>query len=364
MMRKILITLFIITSYLLNGQNFDSLVHVSLKLSSDTEKVNFFYKEGFENRLRSPQYSYNCAKQAEYFGLQSRSEKHLAKAYNLMGVLFYRKGDLKKALEFHQKALEIRQAIRDEVGIALSETNLGNIYSDLQKNEMAEKSYLSALQINNKLGNDKQTGNCYINIGVLKIAENKMDEAEKYFLNAYKIAKTIMDYELEAMCLNNLAVINIEKNNFEPAIGNSLDALKVKEIMGNEIEKADSYINLAKAYFKLGDQKNSDYYLNKADSLCAVYNYMEAKRELLKLRSDIYAANKKYDLAFNTYKSYIHLRDSINYENKMLAQEYNFVEERSETTRSTEAFKFPYPLLLTLFALSVFIIYYVFKNKK
>ncbi len=275
-MKKVLLSLFLIAGTLIRSQSIDSLIRISFHSDSDTEKVNLFYNEGFSNRLRSPQYSYECAKQAEYFGARSGSLKHSAKANNLLGVLYYRKGDLKRALDYHQKALEARENSNDEQGIAFSETNLGNIYTDLKKYELAEKCYLRALQLNGKLGNDIQSGSCYINLGVLKIGEGKLKDAETYFYNAYKLAKRLMDYELEALCLNNLSVINIETKNYESAIGNCMDALKLKEIIGNEMDKTDSYINLAKSYHFMNDTINCNMYLIIAVSCCKVFDYPDS----------------------------------------------------------------------------------------
>ncbi|MBK7310295.1 MAG: tetratricopeptide repeat protein [Sphingobacteriaceae bacterium] len=362
-MRKQFFALFVIISTSLGAQNFDSLVFACLKIPADTEKVNVFYKEGFKARVYAPQYAYNCAKQAEFFATQSGSQKHLAKAYNLIGVLYYRKGDLKKALAQHQKALEIREAIKDERGIAMSETNLGNIYTDLQKNEMAERSYMKALQINHKLNNEKQSANCYINIGVLKMGEKKLEESEKYFLNAYKIAKNTMDYELEAMCLNNLAVINIEGKNYESAIGNCLDALKANEIMGNEMDKTDSYINLARAYYRLNDEKNCDFYVNKADSLCRVFDYLDAKCKLLLLKSGI-AEGKDPVLALHCYKVYISLKDSIEKENRLIVSSNDFNDEKIESTDDKHHFSFPYLMLFLIVVLCFAVIFIIYKNKR
>ncbi len=361
-MKKVLLALFLIAGALLKSQTIDSLIRISFHFDSDTEKVNLFYTEGFANRLRSPQYSYECAKQAEYFGARSGSLKHAAKANNLLGVLYYRKGNLKKALDYHQKALEARENCNDEQGIAFSETNLGNIYTDLKKFDLAEKSYLRALHLNSKLGNDVQSGNCYINLGVLKTTQGELKTAENYFYSAYKVAKKLMDYELEALCLNNLSVINIETKNYESAIGNCMDALKIKEIIGNEVEKTDSYINLAKSYHFMNDTANCTYYLRKADSCCRVFDYPEAKITLLELKSMIFENNNNFELAFRTYKEYIHLKDSMNNANKNIDLNIEFVEEK--TTSPVTEFKFPYLMMITLFALSFLIIYTVVKFKR
>ncbi|MBL7917584.1 MAG: tetratricopeptide repeat protein [Bacteroidia bacterium] len=362
-MRKQLALLFILSFTLFKAQNFDSLLFVSIKINADTEKVNLFYSEGFEKRNKIPQYSYNCARQAEHFALQSKSQKHIAKAYNLLGILFYKKGDLKTALNFHQKALAIREELKDEYGIALSETNLGNIYSDLKNYEAAELSYLNALQINSKIANEKQCGNCYINLGVLKIAQNKIEEAEKYFYNAYKIAKNIVDYEIEAMALNNLSYINITKGNYEVAISNCYDALKAKDIMENEFEKTDSYLNLAKAFYYLKDFANSKYYLAKADSFCTAYDYTEARYQLYKLQSEIFEGEKNYEMALYAFKRFTQLKDSIETVNKSIENDYTF-SDKEIISSPKESFQFPYLMLSLLIGGSIFIMFYIFKFKK
>lgn len=363
-MKNLILPFFISLSITLTSQNFDSLLYVSVKLGHYTDRVNLFYEQGFSLRYKLPQFSYDCAKQAEYFAQHSRSVKHMAKADNLLGILFYRKGDLKKALDYHLKALEGRESINDEQGIAFSETNLGNIYTDLGKFTQAEQSYLHALQLNSKLGNEKQSGNCYVNLGVLKTNTNAPDEAERYFYNAFKIAKNTIDYELEALCLNNLAVINLQRKEFEAAVSNCMDALKVKDIMGNDMEKTDSYINLANAYFHLKQKENSDYYLAKADSMCGIFDYPEAKAELLKLKSLIYEAYGEFNTALKNYKTYIHLRDSLMEANSEIIRAELFSENSDIKTQTKEPFSFPYLMLISLLSISVFIVFILFKQKR
>jgi tetratricopeptide (TPR) repeat protein len=363
MMRKLFFALFLIICSGSIAQNFDSLVYASVKLDTDTERVNIYYKQGFKARTLAPQFAYNCAKQAEFFGQQSRSPKHLAKAYNLLGVLYYRKGDLKKALTYHEKALEIREKVKDKAGIAKSETNLGNVYSDLHKSGLAERSYMHALQINNELGDQKQTANCYINIGVLKISDKKYKDAEKYFLDAYKLAKSTMDYEVEAMCLNNLSVINFEEKNYETAIGNCLDAIKVNEIMGNEMDKTDSYINLARNYFKLNDLANCENCIRKADSLCSVFGYVDARCHLLLLKSGI-AETSDPSLSLLRYKQYMTLKDSIENENKKITLSNDFSEDRIERFEAGMQFNFPYLMLAGLMLFSFAGTFIIYRNKR
>ena len=137
-MRAILLIFFIINLLNISGQNFDSLKIAATKLPHDTDRVNLFYAEGFLHRAIDAQYSYNCAKEAENFAQKASLPFYTAKASNLLGILFYRKGHLSTALSYHKKALRLRTIVNDKKGIAQSQTNLGNIYSELARYTLAE----------------------------------------------------------------------------------------------------------------------------------------------------------------------------------------------------------------------------------
>ncbi|MGE0566923.1 MAG: tetratricopeptide repeat protein [Bacteroidia bacterium] len=345
------------------SQNFDSICRVIKKTKNDTEQVNKFYRIGFESRFNNPNLSFQCAKEALNIANKSKSELHKAKAFNLLGILHYRKRDLKTALQYHHEALRIREQQKDEYSQALSETNLGNIYTDLNSFSLAENHYLNALQIQNKLGNDKQTGNCFVNLGVLMVMQKKHIEAEKYFYNAYEISKKLIDYEMEAMCLNNLSAINYESGNYEAAIGNALESIKIKEIMGNEMEKADSYINLSRAYSKLNDEVQYNYYINKADSLCLVFDYTDAKLSLLSSKLEHFETIEDYKNALLLLKKIIHFKDSLSKLNNIESSSLND-DEIINKKNHHQPFHFPYLMLFLLIVSCLVPVYILIKNMR
>ena len=355
---------------IISAQDIDSLSLVSFKLSSDTERVNLFYKEGFANRAIDPQYSYACAKLAEKFAQQSSSPYFIAKSSNLLGILYYRKQDLIKALSYHKKALNLRTIINDKKGIAMSETNLGNIYTDLKKYALAEKAYLKALNTNNELNQSKQIGNCLLNLGVLKANEGSpskdtiiLFQAKNYFELALQNAKQRIDYELEAQCYNNLAVINMDYQKYDDAIANCWNSIKIKNLMDNEIEMADSYLNIALCWLKKHELKTTDEFLLKADSIINKYDYTEARVQALKIRSDYFMTQKNYESAYQFLGRHHFIRDSINQLVKERNLQNNFVEEfLFEKEKSKHAF--PYIYLNILILVSILCIGFVLKFKK
>src|SRR6218665_225915 len=84
------------------AQDLDSLKRLAAGLAHDTERVTLFYNEGFLHRTSDPQYSHDCAGLAESFAQRSSQPYYAAKAFNLLGILYYRKGDLSTALGYHK----------------------------------------------------------------------------------------------------------------------------------------------------------------------------------------------------------------------------------------------------------------------
>lgn len=365
-MKRLFITLFILNLLNVFGQNFDSLKVAANQLHSDTDRVNLFYKEGFANRSIDAQYSYDCAKQAEVFAQSANMPYYTAKASNLLGILFYRKGDLNTALSYHKKALNLRTLINDKKGIALSQTNLGNIFSELALYKLAEEAYLKALQINNDLNLPNQIDNCLLNLGVLSTELKMINVAENYFNRALTNSTKRNDYETQASCLNNLAVINTIKQDYDAAIANSYNSIKVKNLMDNEMEMADSYLNIAVAYIKKKDSKNALENLLIADSIIIKFNYLAAKIQSLKAFSEYYELEKNYEAALISVNKSITLKDSLEKVNKQLSLENNFIETKiiSESTTQNEKNNYTIVFFTGLILLFLFLTAFIFKFKR
>lgn len=365
-MRLLFSILFLINLLNINGQNFDSLKLAAIELPADTDRVNLFYKEGFEKRSFDAQYSYDCAKEAEFYAQKAGLPFYTSKASNLLGILFYRKGDLNKALSYHKIALALRTLINDKKGIALSQTNLGNIYSELTLFKLAEEAYLKALEINNELNLPIQIDNCLLNLGVLSAELKMINVAENYFNRALSNSKKRNDYEMQASCLNNLAFINITKQDYDAAIANSYNSIKVKELMENEMEMADSYLNIAVAYTKKNEAPEAIKNLLIADSIILKFNYLAAKIQSLKAYSEYYELEKNYEASLLSLKKFSHLKDSLEKVNKEISHEANFIEDKinTESISKTEKNKMPFLFFSILIIMAILLTAFILKFKR
>ncbi|MES2132634.1 MAG: tetratricopeptide repeat protein [Bacteroidota bacterium] len=363
-MKFILILLWMLPAFVCHAQQNDSLLFQLTHIADDTERVNQIYKAGFEIRNTNPELAYQYALACETAAGTINSSKHKAKSYNLIGILCYKKGDYTKALLFQKKALALNEAIHYSYGIAINETNLGNIYSDIGNYALAEVSYLKALRAYNDLNNNEQIAKCLINLGVLKFTLKQYDPAVKQFQEALAIANTLNDLDLMATCHNNIGAIFMVQDKLDSSIVYLEEGLKLLNLRENEMEMADVYNNMANVYIKQQHFSEAKTYLNLADSLCNAYDYTEAKVELYQTYSFFFEAQQDYKSANDWLKKHYHLKDSILQLNK--ATSPSFTNDEISATKPVsekQVFKNEW-ILVILGALTVVISLFLMKYKR
>jgi tetratricopeptide (TPR) repeat protein len=307
-MRLFIFLLFV--SIIAKAQNNDTLLPKILALKSDTEKVNQLYQYGFNIRNNDPQLSFHYAKLCEQTAVQSNSKRHLAKSYNLLGILFYKKGNYKRALNYHKQALKIREECGDALGIGLSQTNLGNVYADLNMAEKAEHCYLEAIAAYKESKHEERIVACLLNIGVLK---QEMKQYELAVQN-YELANQLTDandYNTKAIFLTNMAQAHIENGMIEKGIALNQDALKLRLIADNHVETADNYLNIGGAFLKLKDLLKAKYYIDTAYCIATKYDYFELKYQASDILASYFFETKDFEKAFFWQKKFSDLKDSI-----------------------------------------------------
>ncbi|MGC1120505.1 MAG: tetratricopeptide repeat protein, partial [Candidatus Methanofastidiosia archaeon] len=76
-----------------------------------------------------------------------------AKCYTNFGDIYYGLGDFKKALEYHERSLEIAEETGDKDGKLVCYTNLGNVYNDLGNLRKALEYLEESLKFAKETGN-------------------------------------------------------------------------------------------------------------------------------------------------------------------------------------------------------------------
>ena len=115
----------------------------------------------------------------------------LAKAYNNLGIIYWRLSRVSEAVSCYDKSLAIAERMDDRPGIARIRANLGIIHMENGDPEKAKKCYEAGLAISEELGDKKTAAILYGNLGELHQKEGRTDEARDCFDKSLKLAQAV-----------------------------------------------------------------------------------------------------------------------------------------------------------------------------
>jgi signal transduction histidine kinase len=110
-----------------------------------------------------------------------------ADLYCDFGSMYFKWGNLDKALDYHQKCLTIRHEIKDDAKIVVSLNSIGLIYSAWKKFDIAENFFTKARSISENA--NLQKGKAYSLVNTAKLSQQKgnFEEAQSNFDKALNI---------------------------------------------------------------------------------------------------------------------------------------------------------------------------------
>ena len=185
----------------------------------------------------------------------------VATSYNNLGNVYSDKGDLEKAKEYYEWALKIRkeQLGANHVDVSKSYNNLGTVFHDKGDLEKAKEYHEWALEIKKKqLGaNHVDVARSYNNLGNVYSDKGDLQKAKEYYQWALKIQKEQLgaNHVDVAASYNNLGNVYSDTGDLEKAKEYYEWALKIRkeQLGGNHVDVAVSYNNLGNVYSDKGD---------------------------------------------------------------------------------------------------------------
>jgi tetratricopeptide (TPR) repeat protein len=195
-----------------------------------------------------------------------------ARIYNNIGIIYQQVGDYEQAAKYQNESLEVSKSHNDRIGISYAFLNLGVIYYQMGKYEQALDYYRKSEVIRKELSDLPGLADLYINIGKLYLKMRNPDKSIEQFEEAELIYKKIdMPYGI-ANCLIQTGLTKFEIHSYNDAI------IHCKE--GIELAKK--------------------------------INALELEKQGYEVLSKIYEKTDKIPQAFDSYKQFINLRDSLN----------------------------------------------------
>ena len=314
-------------------------------------RVDLLNKLGYELYRSNPSMTDAYAKEAMVLSERIGYRQGEAKSHKLFGIANAAIGKYYESMEHFNTAREIFTELDDSKGIAGTFTNIGVVYSDQSRLDLALDHHLKALSIYEEIDDRNLIAHSLNCIGVVFRKRNDLEKAEYYYQKALEIREETGDMRGLAFSYNNMGILAKERGNLESALNYYSKSLELKEELDDRQGKAIAYSNIGDIHMKLKeytlslecyrkslsiekelcDEKNlSDNYNKMGHIMTLVGEYEEAleyfkrgltistrigarifKADSLRELSDLYKAMNDYEKAFTYFKEYSILQQEI-----------------------------------------------------
>jgi tetratricopeptide (TPR) repeat protein len=192
--------------------------------------------------------------------------------YSLLGIVYDSQGNFTKAIEYHEKSLEIKLKTfgEDHPNVANSYNNIGSLYDSQGNYTKAIEYYVKSLEIRLKtLGEDHpDVADSYNNIGNVYDSQGNYTKALEYYENSLEIRlKTFgEDHPNVADSYNNIGNVYDSQGNYTKALEYHEKSLEIRLITLGEDhpDVDDSYNNIGNVYDSQGNYTKAIEYYEKS----------------------------------------------------------------------------------------------------
>ncbi len=318
--------------------------------------------------------SYIQYKQALRYAILANDSVQIGYAYNNISGYFGYKNQLYLALEYAFKAAKIFEKINFKEGLAFADVEIALAYYYLKDYKKAEKFFNDVVKIRKELNEAEGQAVGFLHLGSVYLEQNKLSEAKKYLFKSYKIfvAKNNNEKGLGAV-LRRLATIDCLQNKDDIAIKKFYNALSNLIKAKFHAGIVECYLGLSHCYFKKEKTDSALYYANLAYHLAKAKSYHIGYEKSLEQLYKIYSTIGNIDKTAFYFKRLIALRDS-NYRKETLlrSEEFQKISEIRDLEEKNLKLKidiknkrlFVSSVLISLLLIFAFLIIILIQNRK
>ena len=264
----------------------------------------YYYKDNYSIAIK-------YLKDAKNIYEEIGSTYGLAKYYFGLGRVESLYGNDVKAIKAYQQAMQYEEKSNSIKGKSKILNSLADVNSKMKNYKIALKYAKEALVLKNKIGNKSEISNTLANLGHILQKMDSLDKAEFYFGQSLNLRKEIKDQRRIASSLYNLADIHILKKEPLKAKEELNKALGIFSGLGEKTGQVICLLTLSKAYNMLGSSSKSKNSIDKAIGISKITKNNELLKDCYKQYADFYSINNDQTQAFNYFKKYTEIKDSL-----------------------------------------------------
>ena len=290
---------------------------------------------------------------------------------NMLGVIYSRRDAVKSALNYYQDALVLAESVENpsqsiKRSINVSLNGIGNIYRKLGRYALAIEKFSESLKLEEDLGNKLGLAINYQNIGECYEAQDKLEEALENFQISLTYNNQINSERGRIICNYSIAHVYVHQDKYEEAQHILETTLKKARQLGDQKIISEVLLNLGVALLEQNKYKEADIQLKESLKIAQQYNLPEQIIDACKPLSRLWERQGVFKKAFQYYQQAKSLENELNntfnlsyvddltssYEAEKSAKKFQVLAEENEANK-TRLRKNQTSLLIGGFALAL-----------
>jgi tetratricopeptide (TPR) repeat protein len=183
-----------------------------------------------------------------------KDRRYQGNALGSLGIAFWKLGENRRAIQFHEQYLAISREFGDRKGEGNALGNLGNAYRDLNETKRAIQLYEQALIIACEIGDRRSEGNGLGSLGLAYTQLGETQRAIQFYEQALIIAREIGDRRGEGNGLSGLGLAYAQLGENHRAMQFYEQQLIIVREIGDRKGEGDALWSMSLALDELGER--------------------------------------------------------------------------------------------------------------
>jgi two-component system, NarL family, sensor kinase len=311
--RKILLCLFFITIgfYVQAQKKTKEQLFKDLTSSADSIKAKANYQLA-KNYLRiSLDTTEMFATAAVALAQKIRDTKIEAESYAVLGAAKKYRGQYEEAIQYHLKALAIKEKGGDDYGMSITLNDIGIVYKNNSRYAEAMGYYKRSLEYAKKAKQLKSIALVTNNIGTIYSETNRYDSAAYYLNLALPVAKQSGDSNALVTVLSNLGEVLANSRKYDKALAYFYQCLGIDKVFDDKYGMITDYANIAGCLMKQRQFDTAKPFLDTAYTIAEDENFVKEKMNVLNSLVTYHTAKGDLEKAEEVGISLTAIKDSL-----------------------------------------------------
>ena len=242
---------------------------------------------------------------------KAKAQNEVSMAYNNIAVIYGKEKNYSKAIEYSTNALEIQSKIKNEGLTAIIYNTIANVYAEMKAYQKALDNYKAASKIYEAQNDKRQIAVMSSNLGKMYELKKQFDSSKYYYQIAIDINRKIGNNRNLASSLIGAAFSQIAMNKLKEA-ENNLDSAEIVIKTTSKKDDLQSFLFVKSSYYETegNDKLALNFYKKYTDLKDTIFNEentktiadLSIKYETEKKRLQIDLLNKDNTLKDNKIK--------------------------------------------------------------